>query len=285
MTNGSIDNIATALAAGAEMVELEKRMDAIGGVPIVLLTGTQRVEVPKQAIDIAEQLSATPRRRKGTAHHTELESFVDHVKRFAGDHSAIFADVDALTLTAVFNYHPSGAEQGNAAWCDHRAVYECPLSDRWKLWTEMSGKMLRQEQFAQFIEDNLEDLTSSEEGEEYPSPIDVLEMARKLQLHTKGVFSRRVDARTGAYELVCKEETQAVNTSIPRAFMIAIPVFEAGELWRCEARMRCRVDTGFPMLGFEVHRHAEIVREAFTEVRGAAKGKTGLPLFAGTPEA
>lgn len=51
-----------------------------------------------------------PERRIGTAHLTDLESFIAHVNRFKGASSAVFADITptAPKLVAVLDYHDEG---------------------------------------------------------------------------------------------------------------------------------------------------------------------------------
>jgi hypothetical protein len=71
-----------------------------------------------------------PERRQGTANFTELQSFVDYLTRFKSAPSVVFAvdNADAPKLVAVFNHHPAGAEETQAGFGDHRAIYHFPLS-------------------------------------------------------------------------------------------------------------------------------------------------------------
>lgn len=281
MSTTEDNGIQSAIEAGAAACAITPRVWMVGDVPVVLTNSAQALRVPTEAIALLDKRAVAPRRRSGLSEHAELTSFIAWVNRFKSEHSALFADSVALRLTAVMNYHPAGGDPEIAAWGDHCAGYECPLEERWKLWAGNSGILSPQERFAQFIEDHFEDLTS---GEGYPNPPEVLEMARTLQVHTDGRFTRQLDARTGDFQIVCKQETKSATIEIPRAFLLAIPVFEAGEVWRVEARMRCRVEGGTPMLGYELHRASEIVREAFGAVRHEAEKQTGLTLFAGSPE-
>ena len=63
-------------------------------------------------------------------------------------------------------------------------------------------------------------------------------MARDLQIHTRGTFTKKLHPTTGDFALVCKQETEASSTPIPRAFLVALPVFEGGPLYQLEARIR-----------------------------------------------
>src|SRR5690348_16422519 len=76
-----------------------------------------------------DELAERPERRTGTAKLTTLESFCEHVARFADEHSAIFAseDPNSPKLEAVLDYHEKGSG-GAPRFGKHRAVYFFPLS-------------------------------------------------------------------------------------------------------------------------------------------------------------
>lgn len=284
-------NIEAAVRAGAEATEIARRLasctnESVNDVPIALLNHGQRVEVLRDVVAILESRQPGPRRRKGVAAFVELGSFIEHANRFKAEESTVFADPGNFTLRAVYNYHPEGPEQDKAAWCDHGATYTCPRSEQWKTWAGADDTMMLQEAFADFIDDHILDVVGPAKGAEekdFPQPIELVELVRGLRVHTKGQFSRRVDQRTGAFELVAKLDTET-SVGIPRAFLLAIPVFEAGELYRVEARIALRIVDGQPRLGFKLHRRTETERDAFDGVRAAVKQQTGLPVFAGAPE-
>lgn len=244
-------------------------------------TGLQRVEVFKGLIETADERAVAPRRRKGRTTLTEMASFVDHVNRYKSPDSVVVADNEQFQLTAIYNEHPSGAEHAKTGWRDHLAVYTCPRSPEWLAWTKLDGVAQAQEAFADFVEERLEDLIIGADGAGFPAPTDVLKMARDLLVLTKGTFQRTINPTTGAGVLVCKSETDTGSTQIPRAFLIAIPVFEGGARYQVEARIRFQLESGRPTFAFVLHRRKEIERDAFREARTHVVTETGLPLFAG----
>lgn len=239
-------------------------------------TGATRVEVADDIQRVIDERRVTPHRTKGTAQLTELATFVAHVNRFKIGESAVWADVSQFRLTAVYNENRSTGP----AWRDHRAEYTCPRSPAWTLWTGLDGKGLTQDQFADHIEANLEHLTH-EAG--YPPPTEILQMARDLTVLSKGTFQRQVNPTTGAGILVCKTETETGSTVIPRAFLLAIPVFDGGTPYRVDARVRFVLANGSPVFSYTLHRRTEIERDAFGDVRSAVAVDTGLPVWAGRP--
>lgn len=243
--------------------------------------GGSTVELAVDVFDAMERARVAPIRHKGTAALAEIVSFLEHVNRHKTKDSAVWADISSFTLTAVYNETPAAvADAQESAWRDHRAVYTCPRSPAWLLWTSLDGKSQSQEAFADHVEANLEHLIGTKG---YPEPTEVLQMARDLTVLTKGVFRRSVNPTTGAGILECKSETETGSTVIPRAFMLAIPVFDGGAVYRVEARVRFALVNGAPVFSYTLHRRTEIERDAFNEARAVVADSTGLPVWAGRP--
>lgn len=268
-TDGNQDqpktNTEAAIEAGIALAELDDRVGEISisgvDVPIALVPNGMKVQALKEVIEIADARAEVPRRLRGTSTHTELESFIAHVNRFKDAQSAVFADTSRAQLTAVLNYHAGGDGESpdgdeRARWADHRTVYACPLSEQWKLWTSNSGVEMSQEAFGQFIEDNMVDLASPTESDDglFPKPASVLEMARKLAINLTGEFKREINPTTGESTLVNKTEHGPHSTKIPKAFLLGIPVFEAGALYRVEARLRFTLSSNGPRFAFAASR-------------------------------
>lgn len=275
-------DVLAAVQAGLASAGIELRSDEYYGVPYVLREGAQHVEVLHDVLAAHDARQPAPRRRRGTATITEQPSFCDHVNRFKSEHSVIFADVKEVRLVAIYDYHPGGSDPAIAAWCQHRAVYACPLAEEWVRWRHGADTWLAQDDFAEFIDANFDNLTS---GDGYPVPIDVMTMARDLRVHQKGTFERTVNPTTGDHALICKLETdEKTSTKIPRAFLLALPVFLGGSLYKVEARVRMRLRSGAAQFSYTLYRAEEIHRDAFGDVRAAVAEATGLPVLAGSPE-
>lgn len=287
--NSEVEAAARALRQG---LEIDKRITWTSsdfGAPIPIRTvtdpgnGVIRVEVARDILDTLIAMQAAPRRRQGTAEIYELESFTAHVNRYKGAGTMLWASPEDFTITAVYNDHPESPEGPVAftGWRDFQARYVCPRSAEWLAWTERDGKAMSQDSFADFVETRLEDLVNASG---YPLPTEMLTMARDLVVMSKGTFRRQINVTTGASVLECKTETETGSTVIPRAFMLAIPVFEGGTRYQVEARIRFEMREGRPMFSFVLHRRREIERDAFNDARAAVTLATGLPVFAGDPD-
>lgn len=287
---------------------------------VLTIGGAGQVMLAKDVTDWLATRAPRPRERAGTAVFTELDSFIAHVRRNRGEQSAIFANTKAFELVAVYDYHEQGpptasghkppesiaplpptaspqdiedakadlaaawaayVAAGRAGWMRHRAKYSCPRSRQWETWTARDGAPMSQADFGDFLESNLEDVTT-EEG--MAAPAQLVDMARNLQVYTSGVFERKIDPTTGTGTLVCKEEHGANSTRIPRAFALAIPVFDAGERYLIEARIRFAMEGGRPRFAYVLHNRARVEQDAFGVARRKVERDTELPVFAGTPE-
>lgn len=253
----------------------------------VLVHGENGPEV-KLATDIMTELDkrmAGPRRREGRVNLQDVDSFCGYLSRYADPaQSVVYANLQAMTFEAVIDEHPivkevSSNEVGTA-WRGFRAAYACPRSPEWVVWTKNDGVEMRQEQFADFIEARLEDLTVSDG---FPKPNELLMLARSLHIRTKGEFKRELNPTNGNYHLINKTETDTGSTEIPRAFIVAIPVFEGGERYQVEARVRFALGEAGPRFSYTMHRRTEIERDAFGGVRSTIGERTKLPILSGTP--
>ena len=125
-----------------------------------------------------------PKRRKGVAKLTELDSFIAHLKRFRCDSSAVFVsgDVTKPTFTSVLDYHDAlwtepkkdsdviQGSDGDAAdepvantealprYGEHRGVYTPEFSDEWRMWAGASGKWMTQGAFSELVNTNVRDV-------------------------------------------------------------------------------------------------------------------------------
>lgn len=284
--NDDTRDIAAAVQAGRDAATADLRVtdvDVLGQTIPVCVNHNGDVFAMEGVIAQAERLAPAPARRKLALTFTEVASFVAYVNRFKhATRTAIYADVQRKQLTAVIDDFDEGGLKGNggAAWREHRAAYSCPLAPEWLLFKQHANKAMSQGAFGDFIEANMEYLTS---GDGFPAPGDVLLMARSLVINTKGTFTRKIDRTSGNGTLICTTDHGDESTKIPRAFLLALRVFEGGDARMVEARLQFTMEGNSPAFTFVLHRVTEHEAEAFAEVRGIVEASTGCPLFAGTP--
>lgn len=297
---GELLQVAVETAERLRRVELVEIVDPRDGTkaPAYLTEGAVRVVAPGDLDPYRE----TPIARVGTSSHTRLDSFIDHVNRFKGERSAVFA-VDNMTapkLTAIFDYHHAGhdSDPGNLK---HKSVYSFPLSDEWKAWSQADGKAMSMTDFAAFLEDHIVDVTAdkpqsdaakdflAKSGGNLASPSKLIEIARGLQVNEASTLREARNLSTGEAEVVFQSEHLDANGNklvLPNAFMICIPIFARAEVFdQILARFRYRKQNGGIVFWFDLWRPDLVFENAFTEACDRVKALTGLPLFVGSPEA
>lgn len=211
------------------------------------------------ARDISQHLPP-PERPRAKVQILSLQSFIDYVKAFGGDHSAIFADEQQGSYSAILDYHTAAGDRGT---CDHRVDYTCPESIEWKTWLAASGRLMTQVEFAQHIEANLPDIVA-------PSPADMLQVALTLQVKKNVDFSSEMRLTDGQhqfrYDETIQGSTRAGDISIPEAFEIEIPVLFGSPRVRIPARLRYRLTDSRLAIGYELIRPQHVRLEAVSRV-------------------
>lgn len=268
---------------------------------------------------IAAMTRLKPLRRAGTAHMADLESFIAWVNRFSGVASMIFAQITpAPKLTAVIDYHGEGGPtmtpntrdpQANA--CKHRAVYDFPLSREWNLWHSIHDKPLAKDEFGEFIEANAKDLLDPTpyllgQGKGDPEPWEarmadiaakvqgrfgqyaaLVQLSRSFQIHETGHLNVTTNRDTGEAQvqfLTEHKELDGAPLRIPNLFMVAIPVFEEGALYRLAVRFRYRKAGDSVKFIVSLYNADVALRDAAREAIAFAQAGTELPVLMGMPE-
>lgn len=274
---------ATAVAsAQARVLIMSHPDDPTVVVPVALVDGEHGAEIAvlTQALEALDARMAGPQRRDERVTLTEVDSFIAFIARWGGPDTVVYADPTAVRFEAVLDDHPAGPEVSDTAWRGHRAIYTCPRSPEWKAWVDRADKVMSQTEFADWIESRLEDLVARQG---FPMPTDMLMVARQLNIKTSGEFRRDFDPTSGDYHMVSKSTTEPGSTTIPRAFMICVAIFEGGDRYDIEARVRFTISDGHPKFAYTLHRAAEIQRDAFTSVRKQIAEAAKVPILAGTP--
>lgn len=284
-TNGQVaaaNDTAAAILAGA----------ALGTPKLIAEHGLTLVVVPPghnvKEIN-TEKFLDRPTRKRGTTTLHDAASFILAVKYEKTPNTAIYATQDPPTFTAVFNGNQQADDsQATAAipvlagWGDHKARYDCPLSDEWKTWTGANnGKHMNQVDFARFIEDNLPDIVE-------PAGADMLEVSRTLEAKKAVNFASATRLSDGAQQFTYEETIEGTaakgRLQVPERFKIGIPIFQGStELWPVTARLRYRIDGGRLSLWYDLEREHKVLEQAVNEMRATIEKETGLKTLMGTP--
>lgn len=275
----TLEDTKTETAAQEIIAASNQLIRSINGMPLVLLPGGFEVT------DLEHMLSA-PTRKKGTTILNDAESFIEVVNDQKNDGTRLFSTINPPSFTAVFNY--TAAEPG---WRDHIAQYNAPLSPEWGTWIAQDKRQVSQVELAQYIENNLVDVIAIEPLPESrhpgsPDGATLLEVCRTLEAKKKVDFQSSMRLADGSTEFTYNEDVQGSAKKgtllVPEQFTIAIPVFENGEKWRVDVRLRYRLhDGGQLSMWIELIRAHKVIDAAVKELRASISQKTGLTVLNG----
>lgn len=265
-----IDNVQTIVDTallGAEPAELEpgKFYAYLGlhGVHEVNLTGPE--------------YTGTPPRKSGTTTVRDAISFQAYFAKHADADTEVYANVEQLSVTAILDAHKADA----ARWEGHRLTLALRKTEAWEQWLALDGKLMGQEQFAEFLEDHLPELQE-------PDAATMLEIAQSFQAATKVDFQSGTRLATGQRQFQYVETTTAKagqkgQLTIPETFVIGLVPFEGSAGYRLTARLRYRIVDTQLRTGYKLERPSDTLKSAFEDVVAEIGEAIEQPVMNGRP--
>lgn len=270
-------------------------------VPFLVRQPSQSVESLKNVI---EGFRPLPERHKGTSSHKTAQSFIEHVNRFKDkDASVIFASPGSPgsnpQIRCVYNYQT----KDKTNWRDYAATFSCDLSDEWKAWQKHNGSAMSQIDFALLVENRIDDIMPDQDlaapdnatiaqlstllGYSIAWKTRMLELSRGIAINESSKARQIVNLASGEGQIEYvndHNDSTGQRLKVPGLFMICIPVFRDGPLWRIPVRLRYRLSEGKIAWIYEIYRGDKVFDSAFDEVCQDIVSHTELPMFVGSPE-
>lgn len=247
------------------------------------IDGSHHIAVPQgyQLHDITKAVEAaqlTPARKRGTTQLRDVASLLAYCTDQAAEKAAyIYADPDARTIAAIFNDH-RGAEPG---WRDHRITFKAEYTPEFERWLANNGaaKARGQAEFAEFIEDNLADITE-------PFAQQLLNVATTIQAVSGINFSSAKRLQDGQTQLTYTENIEARAgadgaLSIPKEFTLGLRIFKNGSGYLLRARLKFRLAAGSVKFWYELDRPERAVEDAFKGYVDEVREKSGYAVLVG----
>lgn len=234
-----------------------------------------------------EKMQDMPRRKRGTVQVKDIDSLLlycadQNTPNADGEIGAaaqgyIYADPDTRKVVAVFNDQRSELP----GWRDHRAEFKTEFTPEFHTWLSNNKKHMSQGEFAEFIEDNMADITE-------PAATSMLEIATTIQAKTDINFSSSKHLQNGQVQLGYTENIDAragANGAlqIPKIFTLGMRVFKNGEGYKLQARLKFRLNSGTVKFWYELDRPERVIEAAFQGYTDTLREKSGYTVLLGTP--
>jgi uncharacterized protein YfdQ (DUF2303 family) len=198
------------------------------------------------------------------------DSLIAYANRFKGPESTLFAAISGSEIVVAIDYHgPWKADH-----VSHKASLKLPVTEEWKLWTGIDGKLMGQLDFARFIEENAADIQA-------PTAGDLLDCVRDLQAHRKVNFTKAVRTATNNENFEFTTESEARTRGgleLPTKFLLNIPVYFGEMAVSVPAFLRWNLDadSGSLKLGIALNRVEFIRQSEFKRIVGFIAAETVL---------
>ena len=223
------------------------------------------------------EYTGKPPRKAGTTIVRDYDSFIAYFTKHSDDDTEVYADIERRTITAVLDAHHPGAPR----WGSHRLELRLRPTAAWEAWTAQDNKLVPQDKFGEFVEDNLTDFVE-------PTAATMLELAESFEATTKAEFqsSQRLDS--GQRRFAYTEDVQAKaghrgEITIPATLTLALRPFEGAEPYKVIARFKYRLDAGNLTLGFKIERPGDILAAAFDDIRTLIDADIPMAVLNGAP--
>ncbi len=263
----------TLLKAGAASVEVR----SIGnGIPFSI------VPTEYAAADLEAFLPA-PVRKRGAIIASDANGFIDYLNKHATvDVSMIYADIDSeksrCILVGVIDDH---SKEG-AQWRQHICTFAPKQSVEWTRWVGKNKAVMKQEEFAAWLEDNLPDVANVPG---MPSGADILAMALGFEATYDKRVKSKMNLQSGGvqFEFV-EDENKDTRTTMKvfERFTIGVPVFDGStSAYPLEARIKYRMADGAVKFWYELIRPDRVFKTAVQDELADIKEGTGLQVISG----
>lgn len=271
----TIEDTKTEAAVVAHLADLsaENQRVAIAAGEVYLVRG---VDGELRVVD-TDGYAEHPRHKAANRSVTDAKSFVEYVTRHGGDGTEVYAHTGTSKVIAVIDSHDGGGY--DAGWQKHRVSLDLEHSKQWLAWKSADGKLFEQGEFADFIDDQWNDVID-------PEPARMIDIARTFQAHTKVTFESAIRDQSGDVKLSYVEDTAAKagqkgDIEIPARIQLALRPYIGGPIYSVWANFRYRLRGGSVVLGFKLERPENTLEAAFadivTEIREGRTDKRVTP--------
>ena len=257
-------------------------VDASGDTKIVETPGYQQ----KRERDWVRENSSTPHEIYAARNVRDVASFLLYLGRNTGDpeestveafpafgagNLEVWADLERRSITAVLD--------GLDGWARHSVTLGLTISREWAEWATIDGKLLEQQELAEFVEDHLTTIG-------HPDGALLLDVCQSLQATVGATFKAANRLQSGERALVWEEQIEASagrkgDVKIPEELTLVLRPFDGSDPVAVRASFRFRLRQGDLRLGVKLLEADRILDDAFDQITREIANALPVPVYRG----
>ena len=288
---GDLAAATLAVASLAQLAALPRQLtegvyaivDATGDTKIVETRGYQQ----ERERDWERDTAPTPHEIHAARNVRDVNSFLQYLGRNTGDPETpeeieafpafgagsleVWADLERRSITAVLD--------GLDGWARHTVTLGLKVSREWEEWASIDGKLLEQQELAEFVEDHLTTIG-------HPDGALLLDVCQSLQATVGATFKAANRLQSGERALHWEEQIEATagrkgDVKIPEELTLVLRPFDGSDTVAVRASFRFRLRQGDLRLGVKLLEADRILDDAFDQITREIANALPVPVYRG----
>ena len=256
--------------------------DATGNTKIVETRGYQQ----KRERNWERDAAPTPPEIYAARNVRDVASFLLYLGRNTGDpeestveafpafgHGSLeaWADLERRSIEAFLD--------GLDGWARHSVTLGLTISREWQEWASIDGKLLEQQELAEFVEDHLTTIG-------HPDGALLLDVCQSLQATVGATFKAANRLQSGERALIWEEQIEATagrkgDVKIPEELTLVLRPFDGSDPVAVRASFRFRLRQGDLRLGVKLLEADRILDDAFDQITREIANALPVPVYRG----
>lgn len=219
-----------------------------------------------------------PTRKIGTPSFTRADSFTAYVNDHKTPASRLYV-VSQAAVKVIIDHHVASGDQ--AGWGQHVAHFSLTQTPEWTTWKTSNGKQMDQRTFAQFIDDNSEDIIGMD-GASLLELIRTLKASQKLEI--TGEVDEKNDVTGTSFTLAAVTKAGVKDgVELPGEFALSVSPYEGGGKIAVRVRLRIEIKAPKFTLSYDLVKIQRVEREALEAIVAGVAKEVEMDAWFGTP--